>query len=83
MTIRNLDDAVKQKLREQAARNRRSMEAEARELLARALNQGEWIQPPRNAEELRERLEAVRGIWKERGRGRATDEIMKEIRGDE
>ena len=59
------------------------MEAEARELLARALNQGEWIQPPRNSGEMRERLEAMRGIWKERAGERGTDEIMKEIRGDE
>lgn len=83
LTIRNLDDGVKQKLREQAARNRRSMEAEARDLLARALELGELIQPPRNAAEMRERLQAVRGIWKDRAGGRSTDEIMRETRGDD
>ena len=83
LTIRNLDEAVKQKLREQAARNRRSMEAEARDLLARALEQRDLIRPPRDAEEMRERLAAVRGIWKDRARGRSTDEVMKELRGDD
>ena len=34
-------------------------------------------------EEMRERLRAVTGIWKERAGGKSTDEIMKEIRGDE
>jgi plasmid stability protein len=83
LTIRNLDKGVKQKLREQAARNRRSMEAEARDLLARALEQGGVIPPPRNAAEMRERLEAVRGIWKDRYGSKSTEEWMKEIRGDD
>ena len=74
---------MKQKLREQAARIRRSMEAEARDLLARALEQGGVILPPRNAAEMRERLEAVRGIWKDRYGGKSTEEWMKEIRGDD
>ena len=83
LTIRNLDETVKQKLRMQAARNQRSMEAEARELLARGLEQGEPLGPPRTAGEMKERLEALRGIWKERSKGRSTDEIMKELRGDD
>ncbi|MGC1481028.1 MAG: hypothetical protein WA771_11025 [Chthoniobacterales bacterium] len=82
LTIRNLDVAVKQALREQAARNQRSMEAEARDLLARGLAEG-TIEPPRNAAEMRDRLLAVRGIWKDRAGGRSTDEIMSEIRGDD
>ena len=45
LTIRNLDETVKQKLRMQAARNQRSMEAEARELLVRGLEQGEPLGP--------------------------------------
>lgn len=81
--IRNLDEGVKQKLREQAARNRRSMEAEARVLLARALELGNAILPPRNTEEMRERLEAVCGAWKDRTGGRSTDQIMSELRGDD
>lgn len=83
LTIRNLDETVKQKLRMQAARNQRSMEAEARDVLARGLEQREPLGPPRNAEEMKERLMAVRGIWKDRSKGRTTDEIMKELRGDD
>jgi antitoxin FitA len=37
ITIRNLDDEVKARLRQQAARHGRSMEAEAREILAESL----------------------------------------------
>jgi plasmid stability protein len=36
ITIRNLDDQVKQRLRRQAAENGRSLEAEAREILSRS-----------------------------------------------
>lgn len=36
ITIRGVDDAVKQAIRERAARNGRSMEAELREILADA-----------------------------------------------
>ncbi|MBV8169980.1 MAG: plasmid stabilization protein [Alphaproteobacteria bacterium] len=37
MTIRNLEDGLKRKLRERAARHGRSMEAEARDILRAAL----------------------------------------------
>jgi antitoxin FitA len=37
ITIRNLDDEVKARLRQRAASNGRSMEAEAREILAESL----------------------------------------------
>lgn len=37
LTIRNLDDEIKQKLRVRAARHHQSMEAEAREILRRAI----------------------------------------------
>lgn len=83
LTIRNLDEAVKQKLRLRAASHQTSMEAEAREILAQAVNQTEKIAPPRTPEEMRERLKAVRGIWADRYEGKSTDEIMKELRGDD
>lgn len=83
LTIRNLDKGVKQKLRLRAAEHQTSMEAEAREILTRAVTEPEILAPPRNAEELRERLNAVRGIWKDRAGGRSTDEIMQELRGDD
>ena len=38
ITIRRLDDALKQSLRVQAAKNGRSMEEEAREILRSSLN---------------------------------------------
>ena len=83
LTIRNLDEGVKQKLRLRAASHQRSMEAEAREILAAALSIREGFAPPRSPEEMRERLKAVSGIWKDRMEGKTTDEIMQELRGDE
>ena len=83
LTIRNLDEEVKQKLRIRAAEHQTSMEAEARAILTRAVNEPDTLAPPRNAEELKERLKAVRGIWKDRAGGRSTDEIMQELRGDD
>lgn len=83
LTIRNLDEGVKQKLRLRAASHQRSMEAEAREILAVALSGQEGFSPPRTPEEMRERLKAVSGIWKDRMEGKTTDEIMRELRGDE
>ena len=32
---------------------------------------------------MRERLKALSGIWKDRLDGKTTDEIMKELRGDD
>ena len=83
LTIRNLDETVKQKLRLQAARHQRSMEAEAREILARAIQGSEELAPPKTVAEMRQRLEAVRGIWRDRNKGKSTDDIMKELRGDD
>ncbi len=83
LTIRNLDAGVKQKLRLRAASHQRSMEAEAREILAASLGDQEILPPPRSPEEMRERIKAVVGIWKDHLDGKTTDEIMKELRGDE
>jgi plasmid stability protein len=80
LTIRNLGEEVKQKLRLRAANHQRSMEAEAREILARAVEQPEAGDPPRTAEEMRERLKAVAGIWKDRG---TTDELMRLTRDED
>jgi plasmid stability protein len=80
LTIRNLDEEVKRKLRIRAASHQTSMEAEARSILAAAVNQGEAITAPRTPEEMRARLEAVRGIWKGRG---TTDELMRQTRGED
>ena len=83
LTIRNLDQAVKQKLRMRAARHQTSMEAEARAILAKSVEETDMPTPPRTVEEMRERLASVRGIWKEREGDRTTDEIMQELRGDD
>lgn len=41
LTVRGIDPEVKSKLRERAARHGRSMEAEVREILARAVDEPE------------------------------------------
>ncbi len=85
LTIRNLDEGVKQKLRLRAASHQRSMEAEAREILAISL--ADEPQKPVDKEakiaDRRRKIEAVMGIWKDRYEGKSTDEIMKELRGDD
>lgn len=60
-TIRNIDDALKQRLRVRAAFRGRSMEDEARDILRSALAADE--RPARNlAETIRARLEPVGGV---------------------
>lgn len=84
LTIRNLDEEVKRKLRLRAASHQTSMEAEARAILAASLaEEPETIAPPRTPEEMRERLKAVTGIWKDRMEGKTTEEWMREMRGDD
>ncbi len=83
LTIRNLDEDVIRKLRIRAASNHRSIEAEARAIITEVVKNTETIAPPRTPEEMRERLNAVRGIWKDEMGGKTTDEIMKELRGDD
>lgn len=60
LSIRNLDDDVKQRLRVRAAEHGRSMEAEVREILTEVLRESE---PPSNPfEYLRERFAAIGGV---------------------
>ena len=60
MTIRNLDDDIKQRLRVQAAEHGRSMEEEAREILRSALTEPA---PPTNlARAIRSRFETFGGV---------------------
>jgi plasmid stability protein len=82
LTIRDLDDTVKQKLRIRAAMHQRSMEAEARDILARAVSEEPSTQglPAETPEErMRRAVDSVRGIWKGR---MSTDEAMELTRGD-
>ncbi|MBY5591686.1 plasmid stabilization protein [Rhizobium leguminosarum] len=61
MTIRDLDDALKQRLRVRAATHGRSMEDEARDILRTALATTEPV--ARNlADTIRARLQSVGGV---------------------
>ncbi|MDB5930537.1 MAG: hypothetical protein JWR60_2244 [Polaromonas sp.] len=83
LTIRNLQEPVKQKLRMQAASNGRSMEAEAREILTLAVTRPapapSTVQAP-VSEAAKNAISSVRGIWKGRGN---TDDMMRELRGED
>ena len=82
LTIRNLALPVKNKLRLLAASHGRSMEAEAREILARGVDaalsgKGTELSPQ---ERMAQALASVTGIWEGRG---STDELMKATRGED
>lgn len=87
LTIRNLEEAIKQKLRMQAASHGRSMEAEAREILTRVVQQGAGVvaaatartAAPDAAKKNKGRFDHVIGIWAGR---MTTDEIMQLTRGE-
>lgn len=84
LTIRNLDEGVKRKLRLRAASHQRSMEAEVREILATSLAEDAPTPIDKEAavSERRKRIEAVVGIWKDEMGGKTTEEIMRELRDD-
>ena len=85
LTIRNLDEPVKQKLRMQAASHGRSMEAEARAILTLAVQDKKPDTPAQPAALATRPALApspfahLRGIWKGR---MSTDEIMQITRGE-
>jgi plasmid stability protein len=83
LTIRNLDASVKQKLRLKAASHQTSMEAEARAILARSLTGDDGTDQATSIAERRKRVAASLGIWQDRYQGKATDEVMAELRGNE
>ncbi|MDE0385790.1 MAG: plasmid stabilization protein [Defluviicoccus sp.] len=60
ITIRNLDDAVKRRLRVRAAENGRSMEEEARDILRRAV--GEPAPPQDLGRAIHARFAALGGV---------------------
>ena len=81
LTIRNLDEKVEQKLRLKAASHGRSMEAEAREILTRDVEGASLADSvPVATAHPHSICDSVRGIWKGRG---TTDEMMRELRGDD
>ncbi len=61
MTIRNIDDQLKARLRVQAARHGRSMEDEARDILRTALST-EPVRARTLVEAIRARIEPLGGI---------------------
>ena len=61
ITIRNLDEAVKRKLRLRAAHRNRSMEDEARDILRTALAQ-EPLPTGNLADAIRRRIEPLGGV---------------------
>jgi plasmid stability protein len=61
ITIRNLDDGVKRRLRLRAAERNRSMEEEARDILRRALAEQPKV-PGNLADAIREIIEPLGGI---------------------
>lgn len=61
MTIRNLDDQLKARLRIQAAQHGRSMEDEARNILRIALS-AEPVRSPNLAEAIRNRMAQSGGV---------------------
>ena len=60
ITIRNLDDSLKHRLRVQAAEHGRSMEEEAREILRRAV--GKTVTPGNLGEVIHRRFVALGGV---------------------
>jgi plasmid stability protein len=61
ITIRNLDEDTKERLRRRAAHRRRSMEDEARNILRAAVTEDSV--PPRNlADAIRKRFEPLGGV---------------------
>ena len=74
LNIRNLADDVHQKLRERAAANGRSMEAEAREIIASALTKKPRVTTVEELQALVDRLYAGRKPKS------AVDDLIKERR---
>lgn len=81
LVIRNLDESVKHRLRVQAATNGRAMEAEAREILTKAVmgtSGSSAPPPPISKRRSKSACDSVRGIWKGRF---TTDDVMNLTRG--
>jgi len=83
LTVRHLDEMVKQKLRLQAARHGRSMEAEAREIIARDVMAGGETPLAGFGQDStvtsQGKFDHLAGIWKGR---MSTDEVMQITRGE-
>ncbi len=79
ITIRNLDDDVKKKLRLRAARHDRSMEAEARAILSKAAQAFVDDEIPISPDAYRKKMHKARKLWKT---NMDVNEILKITRGE-
>jgi plasmid stability protein len=79
LTIRNLPDDVRDRLRVRAAENGRSMEAEVREVLSQAVPKK---RQPSSPEEIRERVRSVQAAFEKYKRPgeSVVDEFLAERR---
>lgn len=78
IVLRNLDDELKQRLRERAARHGRSMSAELRAIVAEALVQPEPADPIEEFKRLAARVRALRA-----GRPQTpSEELLRESRDE-
>ena len=80
ITIRNLEEDVKRRLRIVAAEHGHSMEAEVREILTQAALNPRSVQRSTTGNRKKRKFEHLTGIWKGRG---TTDKLMQELRGDD
>lgn len=92
LTIRNLEESVKQMLRMQAASHGRSMEAEARDILSRSVKGLDLSAPtgartisgqtPSKAKQMTPpgKFDHMVGIWQGRS---TTDQLMQATRGED
>ena len=79
ITIRNLDDEIKRKLRLRAARHDRSMEAEARAILAKAMLSPEEDEEPTTTDLYLSKIKKARKLWNTQMNA---DEVMAMTRGE-
>lgn len=83
LTIHNLEEPVQQLLQLQAASHQRSIEAEARDILTRAVTQNAVSQAKAQGlitDTAKSAVASVRGMWQGRG---STDEMMHALRGED
>jgi plasmid stability protein len=85
LTISELDQELEARLRQQAAAHDRTVEAEAREILEKGLK---FVAPTAGTSDSTQAARLARiqrwvGAWKDGSDGKTTDEIMKELRGDD
>ena len=79
ITIRNLDDEVKRKLRLRAARHDRSMEAEARAILSKATQAFVDDELPTSPDAYLHKIQKARKLWKP---NMDVNEVLKITRGE-